>query len=270
MTTENTLITNPVQVSTVISLGASDLTGLMVQRHLDGLTKEENELMATRKACWTELELSCAERNRLIQEAFDRKKAIIDTFLSAYAQLVPGKWGKLKARPILLPPEKSVILVFGPYMANFRYGVYVDHESFEYKVKDWDGVWIMSPKGYLGYRGPENNMSKSSEDSKEASDDGDEEVVGTFTDSFTNQQLTALKVKVPKAWRARITLALREMSRVDRRLTEISTARKDMPNLERKVAAAMTERFLRDQPELVSRINDALNATGSPLLLGVG
>lgn len=274
MTTSSTeIITDPVKVSTIITLGASDLTGLMVQRHLDALEAEETNIKLERKNLWAELELACAERNTLVKKAYDKKKPLIDAFLTAYAAILPGKFGKLKARPILPPPDKFVLNMFGGVL-NTRngYGIYIDPMTYEYNektCKNWDSHWIMAPKGYRGYSEPVDNLARDASDEKEGDDNEDDEsMLGVFNDTFSNPEFTLLRIKVPVEWRKRITVVVRRMAVLDKRLEEMVSLRKNMPDLERKVAAAMTERFLKDQPDLVRHINDALNATGSNLLLG--
>lgn len=57
------------------------------------------------------------------------------------------------------------------------------------------------------------------------------------------------------------------VQQIDTRLHELEAVRKDLPSLERKVSAKLTEQLLNSQPQLLDTLNRTLTASGGTLLI---
>lgn len=229
-----------------IQIGSNDLTSMMVQVHIEKLNQEEKSLREKRAKCMNELDAYAKIREEELEKVFSSKLQI-QHFVAAFNALMPPKSNPLKA---VLDVGTQTYVLFGGYIRH------VYHNQFiTFKEKYWKGNWT------LGGLAPLNNED---EDEDSVEDDFDpKDFPGYFNQIFD------LKVKIPQTVLTRINITLKELWDIDTRLEGIRNDLLDVPNLERKVSAALTQQFLKNHPDLIQQVNSALTSTGANLLLEV-
>lgn len=239
------VVSPPVQIQTTVQIGTSDISAMMVQRQLDSLKLEEGHLLGVQKAILAEMGEVTAERCRLLDEAFAEKASLIDPLVASLNALVGGKC-TLVAKPLhsVRALDMGPWALFDPYLPNPQYGQ-SRHRNFDQKT--WESSWVLVYEG---------------EGDDGEDDDGDESIhLGDL-----NHKVCLLRADISESLRAKINDIIQRTAANTLRLAAVRAEMKDIPNLERRVSAALTQQILSTQPELVRQVNAAISATGGLLL----
>lgn len=243
----------PARIQTVIQVGSADISAMMVQVHIDGLKKEEADLLAKHQGHLAEMNDVYDDMCRRFLKAFEKKRPLIDPLVASINALIGGK------RPIVARLHPSVTSrsdlaawnLFSRYLADPCYGI---RHAPMFKETTWKSSWILVFK------------DESDAGSVEA-DEGDDGTALEFLG--LNDKVQCLTVDIPKVMRERINDIIRRSFDNRLKLHTIRAEMKDLPNLERKVQAALTQQLLASQPDLVRQVNMAISSSGGKLLLEV-
>lgn len=246
----------PARISTTINVGSADISSMMVQAHIDGLKKEEAEILAEFTNNHNEMDALHNDIVARFQAALDKKRDVLDPLVTALNALLGGKHPVCAVLCPSLASTKERHRFWSQYTSD---SAYVFRPFKEAKMKS---RWIFAAK---------DSVPEADEDGAEEWEEGDGYYGETVQIStrIRQEKLQKLTITVNKALRDRINEVLLRKHSQSKRLLEIRAELKDTPNLERKVRAALTRQLLASQPDLMRQVNAALTSSGGKLLLEV-
>jgi hypothetical protein len=247
------------RVQTVLQVGSSDITAMMVQSHIEALQKEEADILAEHKADMEALGGFCDEIYALFAQAFAAKKPVIDALAAAINALAGGRPIYATLDPNLTRTEQSVAHVFSNYFSRRMYGG-VKYPFLPFDRKSYDGSWM-----FVREKSPEAEEAGEPEFEAASVTHADDDVVRGADVSKVHH----LRVDIPADLRERINAVLRHNYDLGERLDAVRAELKDIPNLERKVSAALTKQLIATQPDILRQVNAALVSSGGKLLVEV-
>ena len=229
-------------VQTVLHVGSSDVTSMMVQTHLDQLRSEEAAIKAEHQADKDAVLDFAKEIVSLFEASFAAKRKKVDPLVDAINAFLP-KRAHIRAAldPRTADPEHWANMLF--YQCYSRRNAQVA----PLEKGPLQGSWTFFDK-------------------VEAEED--DRGLSTFNISDLSE-IRHLSVKVPDALRTRIDETFKRLAANQHKLQTVQSELANIPDLERKVSAALTRQLLTANPELLQQINAALVTAGGKHLIEV-
>ena len=244
----------PARISTTINVGSADISSMMVQAHIDGLKKEEAEIMEGFTDSHNVMDALHEDIVARFQAALDKKRDVLDPLVTALNALLGGKHPVCAVLCPSLAATKERYRFWSQYATDPAYGFR------PFKDAKMKSRWILAVK---------DSVPEEDEEGEWGEGDGYYGEAVQISTRMSQEKLQKLTIPVNKALRDRINEALLLRHTQLKRLAEIRSSLKDIPNLERKVRAALTQQLLASQPDLMRQVNAALTTSGGKLLLGV-
>ena len=246
----------PARIQAILQVGSADISAMMVQAYFEGLQKEEETLLASNKAIHGEMEVVYEDIRQRFAKAFEKKRDTIEPLVASLNALLGGK-RRVVARLHPSMSYKSDMagwFLFSRYLPDRHYG----GSPSPFNQTTFKSSWVLVFEDT-----PEDVDCR-------VDDDVDESISFTVNSEHVGgEKLQRLSVDIPKALRERINDILSRFHSIGVQLDKVRMERKDIPNIERKVSAALTKQLIQSQPDLMRQVNAAFAASSGKLLLEV-
>ena len=222
------------QVQTRIDIGASDITALMVQVHIDAL-------IAADKALEAEQQVILAEARMILQTINER-------FATAFAAVKPRVDALVDMLNALRPADTSI------YAAEFRImDVGTRLDGIFNRIRNRESSWLNHDQWVLSWFLIRPERASTS----------------VINEHHLLQDVRHLVIPADTALRDQMDALVERHTEILGRREDLASEIEDIPAIERRVRAAFTRKLLMKQPEIMDQIRMALNEMVGTLTIGV-
>lgn len=215
---------------TDIQINTGDLVNLLAQQHMEKLQGQLETLEITRKAIYAQLDFFITERDKLLEIAWEVYKLKAEKLLKSFAAFLPRKERKNLYLLCLPLDNKKYERKFYECFGSCFHG---DGTLGEFKTAYWYGSWGI----YI----------------RSQNENCDDELAFELPKEVEN-----FKVKIPEESIVRINDIISQINIINAQKAEIRKELKDLPALEKRLAAQFTQQLLQNTPELLNTLGQTL------------